>query len=245
MRDALELTAIAAITVLATGLGAIPVMLLGERAVAWRAALSGVAIGVMAVAAVVGLLAPAVRDGTPLQVAAGVAIGAGGLFWAAGRLKRHFSDRPDHVEQTAWLTFGVLFVHSLPEGLAIGSAYAASGALGVFVIVAIALQNVPEGTATAIVLREAGQSPARQFWAAVLSSAPQIPGALIAWAAVDAVRGLLPVSFAAAGAAMLLLVATELVPTAWHGAGRGRAVLGAGVGAAAMVLLAVLLAPVG
>ena len=47
--------------------------------------------------------------------------------------------------------FGVLFVHSLPEGLAIGSAYASTrSGLSAFVIAAIAIQNVPEGTAVAI-----------------------------------------------------------------------------------------------
>ena len=68
MQDALILTGIATLTVLATGLGAIPVMLLGARAEALRPVLSGVAMGVMGVAAVVGLLIPAVKEGTPAQV---------------------------------------------------------------------------------------------------------------------------------------------------------------------------------
>ena len=48
------------------------------------------------------------------------------------------------------LVFVVLLVHSLPEGFAIGAAYASDRAgLDVFVILAIALQNVPEGTSSA------------------------------------------------------------------------------------------------
>ena len=59
-------------------------------------------------------------------------------------------------------------MHSLPEGFAIGAAYASDRAgLGVFVILAIALQNIPEGTSVAIPMREAGFSAAQQFWAAV------------------------------------------------------------------------------
>ena len=46
-------------TALATGLGAIPVFLLGARADALRPALWGLAGGVMAVASIVGLLKPA------------------------------------------------------------------------------------------------------------------------------------------------------------------------------------------
>jgi len=83
------------------------------------------------------------------------------------------------------LVFGVLLVHSLPEGLAIGTAYASGTAgLGLFVILAIGLQNVPEGTSVAIPMEAAGFSRSRQFWAAVATSAPQSVGALIAYAPV-------------------------------------------------------------
>ncbi len=180
MNDALLLTAAAAATVLATGLGAIPVMLLGDRAAAFEPALSGLAIGVMAVAAVVGLLVPAVQDGGPVEVLAGIVIGAGGLWWAGHRLRARFvtEEREGRADRLAVLTFGVLLVHSLPEGLAIGAAWEASGGLATFVILAIAIQNIPEGTAVAVALEQAGRGPWEQFRAAVLSSAPQVPGAL-------------------------------------------------------------------
>jgi ZIP family zinc transporter len=57
----------------------------------------------------------------------------------------------------AVLVFGVLLVHSLPEGFAIGTAYASrTVGLGLFVILAIGLQNVPEGTSVAIPMERAG-----------------------------------------------------------------------------------------
>ena len=72
------------------------------------------------------------------------------------------------------LVFGVLLLHSLPEGFAIGTAFASeTEGLGLFVILAIALQNVPEGTSVAIPMEAAGFQPRQQFWAAVLTSAPQ------------------------------------------------------------------------
>ena len=52
----LELLLAASITALATGLGAIPVFLLGEEAKALKPTLLGLAGGVMAVAAVVRLV---------------------------------------------------------------------------------------------------------------------------------------------------------------------------------------------
>ncbi len=65
MNDAILLTAIAAGTALATGVGALPVIALGgERARAAQGVLSGFAAGVMAVAAIVGLLIPAASEGS-------------------------------------------------------------------------------------------------------------------------------------------------------------------------------------
>src|SRR5206468_3357440 len=111
-----------------------------------------------------------------------------------------------------------------PEGLAIGTAWASGTAgLGLFVILAIALQNVPEGTSVAIPMQAAGFGRGAQFWGAVLTSAPQPFGALIAYALVEQVAGLLPLSFAFAAGAMLALLAVELAPSAfgratWRGA---------------------------
>ena len=72
------------------------------------------------------------------------------------------------------LVFGVLLVHSLPEGFAIGTAFASdTEGLALFIFLAIALQNIPEGTSVAIPMESAGFGRAQQFWAAVLTSAPQ------------------------------------------------------------------------
>src|SRR4029453_3748373 len=102
------------------------------------------------------------------------------------------------------LVFSVLFVHSLPEGFAIGTAYASDVAgLSLFVILAIGLQNIPEGTSVAIPMSEAGFTPGPQFWAAVLTSAPQPLGAVIAFLLVETIQGMLAVTFAFAAGAML------------------------------------------
>ena len=88
------------------------------------------------------------------------------------------------------LVFGVLLVHSLPEGFAIGTAFASDrDRLALFVILAIALQNVPEGTSVAIPMDAAGFGRAAQFWAAVITSAPQPVGALVAGGRSDARPG--------------------------------------------------------
>jgi ZIP family zinc transporter len=86
------------------------------------------------------------------------------------------------------------------------------------VILAIALQNIPEGTSVAIPMESAGFEPRQQFWAAVLTSSPQPVGAVAAYLLVEEMAGLLPFSFAFAAGAMLCLVAVELVPQTFrHG----------------------------
>src|SRR5262245_46244486 len=130
----------ASATALATGLGAVPVFFLGKRAAVWEPALWGLAAGVMAVASIAGLLLPALDEGSNLEVAGGLA--AGVLFLTVTRLT--LSQRRVQVGElsgadvrTSVLVFSVLLVHSLPEGFAIGTAYASEEAgLGLFVILA-------------------------------------------------------------------------------------------------------------
>ncbi|MEA2217833.1 MAG: hypothetical protein QOJ35_459 [Solirubrobacteraceae bacterium] len=240
MNDALLLTAIAAGTALATGIGALPVIALGgERARAAQGVLSGLAAGVMAVAAIAGLLKPAFDEGDALAVGAAAAAGAIALVVSRRVLNaRARGHGRSEAGARSLLVIGVLFAHSLPEGLAIGSAFASHQAgIGAFVIAAIAIQNVPEGTATAAAMQPAGYSRSKQVWGAVLTSVPQVPGALIAWLAVEQVHGLLPLSFALAGGAMLALVVVDLLPDAWRHAPHLRVVAGTALGALAMLAI--------
>ncbi|HKH41581.1 MAG TPA: ZIP family metal transporter [Solirubrobacterales bacterium] len=227
-------------TALATGLGAIPVFFLGERAAALRPLLLGVAAGAMSVASVAGLLLPGLDEGSTLAVVSGTAAGILFLVGARGALEarqRHVERALSAGSRTSLLVFVVLLVHSLPEGFAIGTAYASDTAgLSLFVIVAIAVQNIPEGTSIAIPMAGAGFSRSRQFWAAVLSSAPQPVGALIAYLLVEEIEPLLPVSFGFAAGAMLALVVAELLPSSLRENLTG-AVAGGMIGAAAMLAL--------
>lgn len=243
MPELLALLLAACATALATGLGAVPVWLLGQRAAALTPFLLGVAAGVMGVASVVGLLIPAADEGSGWELAAGLAAGAAMLVLARRHLDHEsaFMGRSGPGARTSALVFVVLFVHSLPEGLAVGTAFASEReGLGLFVILAIAIQNIPEGTSVAIPMEAAGYGRARQFWAAVATSAPQPLGAVVAYLAVEQVDALLPVSFAFAAGAMLSLIAIELLPQAYREKRLGPT-LGIALGAAVMLLLDLLL----
>lgn len=240
----LELIGASLVTMLATGLGAVPVFFLGTRATGLRPFLLGLAAGVMAVASIAGLLLPGLDEGTLLEVGAGLALGV--LFLFVARL---VLERRGNSARRAWtsgfrtsvLVFAVLLVHSLPEGFAIGTAYASTTeGLALFVVVAIAVQNIPEGTSVAIPMAADGQSRGAQFWAAVLSSAPQPVGAVVAYLLVDYVDALLPFSFGFAAGAMLALVLLELLPQSLR-ARPMAALAGIGAGSGAMLALSALL----
>jgi ZIP family zinc transporter len=244
MPDAVGLLLAASGTALATGLGAIPVFFLGDRAEQLTPLLLGFAAGVMGVASIAGLLIPAADEGSPMAVLGGLAVGAGLLGVVRGRLDSRavFMGRSGAGARTSALVFLVLFVHSLPEGFAIGTAFASDRAgLSLFVILAIAIQNIPEGTSIAIPMAAAGFSRTRQFWAAVGTSAPQPAGALAAFLLVEQIEALLPFSFAFAAGAMLALIAVELLPKAYAGPSRLGPSGGVLVGAAVMLGLSLAL----
>ncbi len=230
-------------TALATGVGAIPVFFLGGRAATLQPLLLGIAAGVMGVASIAGLILPGLDEGSATSVGAGIAAGVAFLLGARRLLeirdRRLVRPRRQGLT-TSILVFVVLLVHSLPEGFAIGTAYASDTAgLGLFVILAIGIQNVPEGTSVAIPMAAAGFSRTRQFWAAVATSVPQPIGALIAYLLVREVSALLPFSFGFAAGAMLALIAIELLPQGWRGNAAGCL---AGVLAGAAVMLGVSIA---
>lgn len=244
MPDLLVLFLAACATALATGLGAIPVWLLGQRAAALTPFLLGVAAGVMGVASVVGLLIPAAEEGAAWELLVGLLAGALLLGIARRHLNHEsvFMGRSGPGARTSALVFVVLLVHSLPEGLAVGTAFASERAgLGLFVIVAIAIQNIPEGTSVAIPMEATGYGRSRQFWAAVATSAPQPLGAVVAYLAVEQVDALLPFSFAFAAGAMLSLIVIELLPQAYGERSRFGPTLGIALGAAVMLLLDLML----
>jgi ZIP family zinc transporter len=135
----------------------------------------------------------------------------------------------------------VLFVHSLPEGFAVGNAFASDRAgLSLFVILAIAIQNIPEGSSVAIPIEEAGFGRGRQSWAVVATTAPQPVGALIATSRWKR-SGLLPVSFAFAAGAILALIVVEMLPKAFAPAGRAGRARDSRRGATLMLALSLLL----
>jgi zinc transporter, ZIP family len=108
-----------------------------------------------------------------------------------------------------------MFIHSIPEGVAIGVGYA-TGELrfGTLLAVAIAIHNIPEGMAVTLPLRSKGVGLWTCAWYAFLTSAPQpltaVPSFLLVWI----FKPLLAAGLGFAGGAMIFLVVAELIPDA-------------------------------
>ncbi len=109
---------------------------------------------------------------------------------------------------TSYSVLGGLALHSLFDGVAIGSGFAISGALGWLIFAAIFLHKAPEGFTIASVMLASGGSRGNAFLATVTLAVATVSGVLVVTLAPELVAYGLPLS---AGVA-LYVAATDLVP---------------------------------
>ena len=209
-------------TFLMTTLGAATVFLLG-RGNNSQAAMLGFAGGVMTAASVWSLLLPAIEQAAEgplpawLPAAVGVAVGAVFLALLDALLPRLRRQSADPQRRRNTLLFTAITLHNVPEGMAVGLAFAlAADGEGLAGAAALALgigvQNFPEGAAISLPMRQMGESRLRSFVGGTLSGVVEpVFGVAAALAAVGA-RPLMPWLLSFAAGAMLYVVVEELVP---------------------------------
>lgn len=211
-------------TFLMTALGAATVFFFA-RAVCERAqgALLGFASGVMTAASVWSLILPAIEQTAAegrlppfLPAAAGIVLGALLLALLDEFTRQRGGERVTHSD---FLLLSAITLHNIPEGMAVGLAFAlAADGEGLAGAAALALgigvQNFPEGAAVALPLYQSGQSKLRAFVTGVLSGAVEpLFGVLVVLAAAR-VHALMPWLLSFAAGAMLYVVVEELLPRA-------------------------------
>ena len=105
-----------------------------------------------------------------------------------------------------------LALHNIPEGLAIGSGFEASNALGFSLAIAIALHDVPEGLSMAIPMKSGGMKPFKIMLYVILSGVATGIGALIGAIVGNISVSVIAICLSFAAGAMLYIVSGELIP---------------------------------
>ena len=206
--------------------------------------LLGFASGVMLAASVWSLLLPA------LELSGGWLVGIGfllGLDQLTARL--HLEPKPGTAGANSFLLVLAVTLHNVPEGMAVGVAFAGmlagDGAItpadAFALAVGIALQNIPEGTIVAAPLRSDGCSRSRSFVYGVLSGVVEPVGAVLTILLTALLRPVLPFLLAFAAGAMVYVVLEELNPQAQTGPHGHTGTMGAAAGFALMMAMDVAL----
>lgn len=211
----------------ATGIGALPIFF--TRNIPRRALdiLLGFAAGIMLAATSFSLILPALEAGgggvTGTFVAL-IGILAGGIF--LDQVDRLFPDtnllggpgkNHDNLRR-AWLFVAAVTVHNLPEGMAVGVAFASGDAgNGLSIAIAIGLQNIPEGLAVALPLLREGYRRSAAFGVALASGLVEPLGGLFGVTVVKFAAPLLPLGLSFAAGAMLFVINHEIIPETQKG----------------------------
>ena len=208
---------------LATGLGGLALFLVSNPSQRVLDTLLGGAAGVMLAALGFSLLVPALDAGSLAEVLVGFLLGGAAIALVdafmphlhARFVAHERSAERRRIDRRGWMVLAALTIHNIPEGMAVGVAFAAGGAdLGVPLAIAIAVQNIPEGTAAAVPLIAAGRSRRQAAGLALASGAVEPLAAFAAFGVVELIGGVLPFGLAFAAAAMLYVVVDELLPEA-------------------------------
>ncbi len=219
--------------VLGTGAGGVLALLLdfsGARLSFLLAASGGVMISI----SLVELVPEAIEVGSKGLAAVGLLLGVVVLFildmvlphthsslFGCNKRGVYHGERVAKMRSAGLLIGLGIAMHNLPEGLAIGAAYAHEESLGFGVSLMIALHNIPEGMAMAVPLRAGNVSPGGVVWSTILAGVPVGIGSLVGAVLGQVSPVVLSISMGFAAGAMMYVVSDELIPEA-HLCGHGQ-----------------------
>lgn len=249
------------IPLLGTVLGAGCVFLIkGQLPPRLNKTLLGFASGVMVAASVWSLIIPAMDMSSDmgklsfLPAAVGLLLGMGFLLLLDGIIPHlHLdSDKPEgmksNLKKSTMMILAVT-LHNLPEGMAVGVAYAGavSGqstmtlASAMTLAIGIAIQNFPEGAIVSMPLVDTGLSKRKAFLYGAGSGIVEPIGTVITILLTQLLTPFLPYLLAFAAGAMFYVVVEELIPEGAAGAHSNLATVGFFGGFVLMMILDVAL----
>ena len=147
-------------------------------------------------------------------------------------------------------------LHNIPEGMAVGVAFAAAlagtGMIGgmnagitmsaaIALAIGIAIQNFPEGAIISMPLKSEGMSKPKAFLYGTLSGAVEPISAFITILLTSVVTHILPYLLSFAAGAMIYVVVEELIPESQSGEHSNIGTIGVAIGFVLMMILDVAL----
>jgi len=240
------------VAALATALGTLPVLRRQQYSQRTCDALLGFGAGVMLAACSFSLVLPALeaaREGGAGRWGAGTLVGAGVLLGALAMLlmdrlvphehfvKGHEGPRAIALKR-AWLLVFAIALHNVPEGLAIGVAFAGSDPVGAHALATgISVQDVPEGMVVALALRVVGYGRWLSAGLAIASGLVEPIAAVVGALFIGLSASLLPWGLALAAGAMLYVVSHEIIPESHRKGHEAAATTGLMLGFVLMMVL--------
>lgn len=186
--------------------------------------LSALAGGIMTAASVWSLIIPATEDCAHLGRFAflpsciGISSGVVFMIYLSKVTQKLFCSSRSGSKNIN--TFLAVTVHNIPEGMAVGSVYAAAMehqnkgllAAALTVSVGIAVQNIPEGAVISMPIYASGEKKWKAFLFGAMSGIVEPVGAGLALVTAKAFGVLLPYFLTFAAGAMLFVVTQQLIP---------------------------------
>lgn len=202
-------------------------------------AMLGFAAGVMTAASVWSLLIPSIESaGSWVPAVAGFLVGTAAMMGLDAIVPTPERNEEPKLGENL-LLFIAVTLHNIPEGMAVGVAFAGaiSGVLPVSealtLSIGISVQNFPEGTIISAPLVTDGMKKRKAFLYGVISGAVEPIAAVVTVLLTQLVAPILPFVLSFAAGAMIYVVSQELIPEAKSRIGTA----GTAVGFALMMLL--------
>ena len=229
---------LALMTAVATGLGALPFLFVKNITRNWLGASDALASGLM-LAASFSLIYEGIAYGL-WRALLGVVLGLGFIVLTRALIQHDehpavFAQMGNLDARKALLIVGIMTLHSFTEGVGIGVSFGGGQAFGLFISLALAVHNIPEGLAISLVLVPRGVGWFRAALWSIFSSLPQPLMAVPAFLFVELFNPLLPIGLGFAGGAMIWMVFSELMPDALEKASANLVAIVATLAVAAMV----------